>query len=505
MSEGEMAVPARATGGIYCTLMGDVEEPAGEPTSDGGDSESESGATADDLLRGSFKHVFDRYADSIEALRDFHDTLGPVVSGLEEDASRTWRETTERALSDFANKSSPEDRQQLAAFFEQMVEGKGRIALVTPSHELSVLLEAFVRGLRRNSSRRHTMLLQGGILMSLVGSFEILVADIMGLYYRMHSGSLETEEKTLSLKDIINFGTIDDARDFLIGKKVDDLLRDDLDGWCKAFKSHLGLDIPKIPPYWDQFAEIIQRRHIWVHNGGRASRRYLEKVNWPNVKFPSTRPDADDVVWCDSEYITLAIDLFEICGVILFQEVWKKLARHHSVLRWGHAETEGLHGVIFRNVVASRWFVVEHLSLWGSRDDAGDEGDRTVSQCNYWLAVKRQGRLAEVEDALLAFDTSAKAPVFAAVTASLREDVEAFFRVAPRCDFDEDSLRGWPILDEVRDDPRFEALVDSVCAGEDARIGPADDPRSQGSENAHAGATSEAVSTDGPPEREAPV
>ena len=82
----------------------------------------------------------------------------------------------------------------------------------------------------------HQQIMRGSVLLSLVSAFEVLLSDLLRLFFERHTTALESEEKNYSLKDIREFKTLDLFLDNVIQHKIDAFLRGSLDNSVTFFK-----------------------------------------------------------------------------------------------------------------------------------------------------------------------------------------------------------------------------------------------------------------------------
>ena len=302
----------------------------------------------------------------------------------------------------------------------------------------------------------HEQIMRAGLLMSLNGAFEVLLSDILHLFYVYFPGALESEEKNYSLKDLRSFKSMDEFFNHVIENRVDTFLRQSLTDWARFFQQR-KIDMTKFAPSWEDFAEYFQRRHVIVHNGGRVSRQYLERVaaSWLEQHAEETR--LGNVLTVSSDYLDGAFNSFELVGSLLSQECWKRFLpkeREDRDSTLCHHQYECL--------VEARWNVAEALGSWSI-----SEGDMTskgalITRINRWLSIKRQGRWSEIESEVLGFDYSILDPRYIAAIQALTGNNDLFFSVLPKAGISEDDLRSWPILEEMRQDPRFEDFIEKA-------------------------------------------
>lgn len=310
----------------------------------------------------------------------------------------------------------------------------------------------------------HRELLNRSILMSLVSYFEVLVADLAHAFYRIAPDAISTDDKVLSVNELKQFSSIDEALRSIISDRIDKLLRESVNGWREFFQSRMKIDMKLLVPQWAQWNEYFQRRHIIVHTGGRVTERYLSNVDWEQAEPFMSKPSLGDTLTIDDVYIENAIDVFEISGLLLCQEVWRKLVPGDSEARYGGLR--GLLDEVYRGLLSRHWYVAQRVATWGEQDSEASEDSMLICKFNRWLCIKRQGRWGEVEQEVKAFDCSAKNRKYALVRASLLEQSGEFFELLPAAlsakDITIRALKEWTILDEMRTDPRFAKVIEEA-------------------------------------------
>jgi len=422
-----------------------------------------------------FGQIFLRYRNSMAAIREFSAQLSPLVASLQAGKQEEHRRKTRQLMDDFRRKASPQATQDVDAFMntleratQQKKPGKepGTLQTVEASILISRLLH-LVSGTPEPSIHRD--LLNNSILACLVGYFEVLVAELAHAFYRIVPASASNGERGITVNELQMFQSIDEAVEFVASKAVDDLLRKDLDDWTQFFATRMTVNLQELVPQWNQWGEMFQRRHLMLHAGGTVNRRYLAKVHWDGIAWPKKQPAIGVQLLVEDGYINLALDLFEIAGILLCQSVWKKLRTEDASLRLSAAPGHGLIDTIYCQLLKRQWYVAEHLSAWGMKDSDATEEQSLICRFNYWLAAKRQGRWNEIAEAVQSFDRSAKHPRFSLASASLRERPEEFFRpdLIAASGLDVDDLREWPIFDEMRADPRFAEALAKIGAQEE--------------------------------------
>lgn len=304
------------------------------------------------------------------------------------------------------------------------------------------------------------------VLTGLVGQFEVLIADIAHHFYRRAPGALGGDEKVISAKELLSFATLEEAKDHVVSDRVDDLLRGSLEDWRKFFESRLKVDLRALSPDYSRFGEYVQRRHLIVHAGSRISRRYLALVDDSLLKEYFGQAQLGMPVHLSRAYVSAALQAFEATGLALGLACWVKLHRDHASDQ-AQLESE----LVYDALKGGRWTAALHLASWAQSQETFDAQTRLIAQFNAWQSLKRLNRFAECEQEVRTLDASALNPQFSAVRFALLGDADAFFRTVERFNgagLDAESWGDWPILVEMRQDPRFEEYA--------RRYGKAPDP-----------------------------
>lgn len=229
------------------------------------------------------------------------------------------------------------------------------------------------------------------------------------------------------------------------------------DSWTKWFRDGpLELNLERLSLDWDQTRELFQRRHIIVHNGSRVSRLYIQRT--PASQLSDPPPALGSTLEVNSDYVMRALDLLFVLGVELVGMVQLRTLTDEA-----HKEgTAYLQEYVYDLLLQRRWrpagALAEMAETLGHKYGL-DENVILRSTCNKWLCRKRENGLEDILSEVAAWDTSAMAPVFRLVQASLLDRMDEAYAVLPAAlqsgDPSERELMEWPILEEIRADPRF--------------------------------------------------
>lgn len=297
-------------------------------------------------------------------------------------------------------------------------------------------------------------------LVMLVTIAESFLYRVFHAYYDRYPYPEGHAEKAFSLDDLRNFGSVEDAREYLLDQRIDAIMRGGFEFWVSALKKRqtLNLQMTCIECHRGVLSEVFQRRHLLVHNGGVVNEYYLRNVE------EAQRADLalGKKVVISREYLAQAIDTVEACFMLIGVELWQKL---------GSLDTGYLTEVLLECLSVEKFVLAEGLALF-LRDaaDKGAERDRLIAELNYWQTMRWKGDYEKVRSEVESTDYSAKSPVFRLGYSAVTGRADEFFVLLPEvlrsADLSPEDARAWPIFRVMREDPRFEEILQRHVASE---------------------------------------
>lgn len=291
-------------------------------------------------------------------------------------------------------------------------------------------------------------------LISLVSSVEWFLAQLIHKYYKENPGIVRSREKQFSLEELASFETVDDARNYLIEKTVESVLRGSIQDWIEFLSSKLKLSMGYLNEHKDYLIEVTQRRNLLVHNGGVVNRIYLS--NLPNSY--KDIPKIGDNIHISSEYLNKAISTFERCFLLIAAELWKKVGANN--------EERGklLINLSYEHLVSERYEVTESVSLFAANDKSLQESDRLYAKINYWIAKKYGSDFESVKQEIIDEDFSAKSRLFILAKKVLLGDFEgASSDIKYMLDHDGkftlEEIKLWPLFKEFREQEIYNEII----------------------------------------------
>jgi len=288
-----------------------------------------------------------------------------------------------------------------------------------------------------------------------VGAFEVLIGAIATRFYVQHRSALDSDEKVFTFAELREFAEVDDATDEIISRRISDLLHGELDQWNAWFVEVGREKFEDLAMDYEVLKEAFQRRHVIVHNGGLASRQYLQKV-------PDSSAQVSERLPVDTDYLNRALDQLDTLGTplgILTEGTWNTENRDYVA--------NLLLRRCFELMTERRWAAAEALAAVGKRLKCKSVLKSSL-QCNEWLCRAEQAGYEAVREEVSRFDTTDKALRFELVKLVLLEEVDKALSLVPEQVRSGQITRGellaWPILRRLREHEDFEQTLAHVDA-----------------------------------------
>jgi hypothetical protein len=169
-----------------------------------------------------------------------------------------------------------------------------------------------------------TELIPRGFIISLICNYDTLVSSILHEIIIKTPDYFLSSDKTISYEEFMKFASFEDAKEYIIAKEIDTIMRDShskqIFSLLKKIKYSYNIDDVLL----HNFIELTERRNIYVHCDGKISHQYLNICKDNNVDI-DTNQKIGTFLYTSKKYFSDSCDcIFEI-GIKLLQICWRKL------------------------------------------------------------------------------------------------------------------------------------------------------------------------------------
>ncbi len=299
-------------------------------------------------------------------------------------------------------------------------------------------------------------------VLALVGQFDAFVGRLLRSIFLLRPELIEASERTLTFSQLMELGSIEAAREYMLEKEIETVLRKshaDQFGWMETkFK----IELRKGVPTWPVFVELTERRNLFAHTSGVVSEQYLCNCREHGVDLPDDCSRGTELS-VDPDYIRQAYACMLEIGVKLAQVLWRKVVPDEI-----ERADDSLNEVAFNLIVAKKYSLAIELLDFGCCVLKRHSSDmkRKILQINRAQAYKWKADTARAEAVLQEEDWSASGLDFQLALSVLRDDFEEashiMLRIGAKGDVNESAYQEWPLFQEFRQSDEFQSAFEEV-------------------------------------------
>jgi len=158
----------------------------------------------------------------------------------------------------------------------------------------------------------------------LVSLFDAYVGCLIRTIFCIKPEILNASEKAMTYGDLLQYPSIDDAKEYIIEKEIEDVLRRSHEDQFRWLENKLKINLNKELPSWPDFIEITERRNLFVHVDGNVSSQYINVCKKHSVKFEKDYKVGESLT-VSKDYLKKSYNVLLEIGVKLGHVLWRKL------------------------------------------------------------------------------------------------------------------------------------------------------------------------------------
>lgn len=301
-------------------------------------------------------------------------------------------------------------------------------------------------------------------VVAFVSIYDAFLADIINSIYRIQPGLLNTCEKEYSFVEIIKYESIEDIKEHIIEKEVDSVLRESHLKQLSWLENKLNMKLTSDLPILADFIEITERRNLFVHTNGKASRQYLSTVSSKYKKRENgERVKVGDMLYATPEYVEHCYNILFEMGVKLGQVIWRKIDQKKSLKE---AE-ELLINIIYNLIKEHKYNMAITLSEFATKSYVKniDKASEYVKNINKALAYYLKGDKDECKSIISQIDWSATELKFKLAVKVLEDKFDEACKIMYEIgnnDEMKENYKEWPLFKVFRERESFSSTYKDI-------------------------------------------
>lgn len=293
------------------------------------------------------------------------------------------------------------------------------------------------------------------LLVALVSQFDTFLGGLLRVLFYLRPEHLNSSERSLTFSEIVDFGSVDAAREHIIEKEIESVLRKSHSDQFLWLEKKFSITLRKELPAWKDFIEITERRNLFVHANGIVSSQFLKVCREHEVAF-ETPPKVGEELNVTEEYFKAAYKTIYELGFKLGHVLWRK--EHPDGLK---SADSNLNDVTYGLLHEGKPHLAANLLDFATEvlKKHSDEEFRLMKVMNRAQAYKWIGNNEKCIHILNAEDWSATSNRFKLSEAVLRDNFSTATVIMEQIGSDgsikKDEYREWPLFREFRKSNEF--------------------------------------------------
>ena len=320
---------------------------------------------------------------------------------------------------------------------------------------------------RRLESRMEKALLASeavprSFIVSLIGNYDAFLGGLIRDLFFVKPDVLSASERNITFSDLMGFGSVEDARRYIVEKEVETVLRKSHSEQFDWLENKFGLPLRKDLKIWPNFIEVTERRNLFVHNRGIVSNHYLDVCRKHSVEF-DVEPQIGEQLSVPTDYFISAFETIFEMGVKLAHVLWRKVQpgdleeADSNLIAVGYDLLSEERFDLARRVLD---FSTTTLKRFAS------EQNRLMLVINQAQAYKWSDDMDTVRNILSNEDWSTRSDDFRLAEAVLLDEFDRansiVRRVGTSGGVEKSYYREWPLFREYRESESFQLVFEEV-------------------------------------------
>jgi hypothetical protein len=313
---------------------------------------------------------------------------------------------------------------------------------------------------RYENSCTATQLIPRNFVTSLVSQYDSFLGRVIRFIFAVKPQILNASEKSIPYTDLIQFNDITAAKEYIIEKEVETVVRKSHADQFLWLKEKLGTPFNKDLKCWPIFIELTERRNLFVHCDGRVSSQYLKVCSENKCKIED-HSNFGDQLTVNPKYFEEAYKCIYEIGVKLAHIIWRRLSHDHL-----DGSDEHINDICFGLIEKGEYDLSIRLLDYFTQDNIKHSNDvnKRMLIINRAQAYKWANDHSSCVRILEDIDWSACGDNFKIAIAVLTENYEEAYSLMRKLKNDERFLKtfykDWPLFKEFRKQDNFASVYE---------------------------------------------
>jgi hypothetical protein len=299
-------------------------------------------------------------------------------------------------------------------------------------------------------------------IMALISQYDAFLGRLIRVTFLEKPELLNASERNLTFAQLVEFGSVDQAKEFILEKEVETLLRKSHTEQFEWLEKKLGINLRKDLAVWPDFIEVTERRNLFVHSGGVVSDQYLRTCKQHNLVLDNVK--SGDELHVDQEYFQYAYNVIFEIGLKLGHVLWRKIKPDELEIA-----DSNLMGIGFETLREERYHLsktIYDFAILTLKKHSTKE-NYCLMLINRALAYKWSGDNTKAHEICNQEDWSAASARFKLAEAVILDKFDDAYSLMMKIGKNseevlKESYRVWPLFKAIKVESKFQEAFESI-------------------------------------------
>ncbi|WP_298496161.1 hypothetical protein [uncultured Algibacter sp.] len=298
------------------------------------------------------------------------------------------------------------------------------------------------------------------LFVSLISQFDAFLNRLFRALFDIRPEYLNNSERNLSFSQLVEFSSIEKAREYIIEKEIETILRKSHTEHFEYLENKLSMPLRKDLPIWKIFIEITERRNLFVHCDGKVSSQYIKVCKENHCKIGDTK--VNDRLTVELEYFIETYECLYEIATKLTHTLWRKLLKDDI-----EEADRKLNDTCF-DLMSSKQYKIADILLDFACLQKKHHNDafKNVFVVNKALSQYLQSKKKEAKTIINSKDWSASSDDFKLAHLVLNEKYDECYELMKKIgndgEVDKENYMTWPLFYSLRKKDKFKETYKEI-------------------------------------------
>lgn len=298
------------------------------------------------------------------------------------------------------------------------------------------------------------------LFVSLISQYDSFLNKLLKILFKTRPEYINNSERELSFSQLIQFDSIESAREYVIEKEVETVLRKSHSEHFDYLENKLAIPLRKDLPIWQTFIEVTERRNLFVHCDGVVSNQYLKVCK-------EHKCDVSNIVLgkrlnVDLDYFKKAYNcLFEL-STKLTHTIWRKLIKDDI-----ENADRSLNEICYHLLTSGQFNLADILLDFACKQTKHfNDSSKNIFIVNKSLSNYLNKKEDIAKQIISSKDWSASSDDFKLANLIINEKIDEAFELMKKIGndgvVDKENYKTWPLFYKLRKEDKFKEIFKEI-------------------------------------------